>query len=89
MDQSGIEISLQKRLDHLTIFQKVDRGKNRVVNRDYRPIDVTGFCLTCRGAVVKCSSNEAETPMVRYPNDEAIGYTSGGFRGLIRVKISD
>lgn len=53
----------------------------------YQPLKIAPLCLNCHGP------REALDPALqaeldkRYPQDEAVGYTEGDFRGLIRITV--
>jgi len=63
--------------------QRASKGEFRY----YQPLFVNEFCLQCHGA------GEAMTPEVRaalaeaYPEDLAMGYEAGDFRGVVRVSL--
>ncbi|WP_028950569.1 Tll0287-like domain-containing protein [Sulfurihydrogenibium subterraneum] len=62
-----------------------DNGK--VVYRYYKPLKVEGVCLTCHGDPNLMDKKLVERIKTLYPNDKAVGYKEGDFRGLVRVSI--
>lgn len=61
-------------------FDKVSENEFRY----YKPLKVATMCLTCHGQPAKDLST---TIKAKYPNDKALGYKEGDFRGLIRVSV--
>ncbi len=65
-------------------IQTVKEG-SKLYYRYYKPLKVGSLCLTCHGQGID--------PMLkkiikeRYPQDKAMGYKLGDFRGVIRVSI--
>ena len=65
-------------------IQTVKEG-SKLYYRYYKPLKVGSLCLTCHGQGID--------PMLkkiikeRYPQDRAMGYKLGDFRGVIRVSI--
>lgn len=57
--------------------------------RYYAPIKVAPLCLSCHGESATLPPAVQELLRERYPRDEATGYQSGDFRGLLRVAIPD
>ena len=66
--------------DHL-----VDTGDGQY--RYYQPLKIAPLCVNCHGP------RESLDPLLqaeldkRYPQDEAVGYGEGDFRGLIRITV--
>jgi len=54
----------------------------------YEPLVINSLCLNCHGDQGKLDSDLAEVLNELYPEDQALGYKEGDFRGLIRVKLS-
>lgn len=55
--------------------------------RYYEPIMVAELCLKCHGDAAGFDKDVSESLAENYPDDRAIGYDVGDFRGLIRVSI--
>ena len=55
--------------------------------RYYQPLLVGEFCLQCHGTEDRISPEVRDVLASRYPDDHAVGYSAGDFRGLIRVAI--
>jgi hypothetical protein len=55
--------------------------------RFYRALRTAPMCLRCHGSVGEMDPEVREILRERYPDDRAIGYTEGEFRGVIRVQI--
>jgi hypothetical protein len=55
--------------------------------RFYRALRTAPMCLRCHGSVAELDPEVREILRERYPDDRAIGYTEGEFRGVIRVQI--
>jgi hypothetical protein len=56
--------------------------------RYYRPLVTNEMCVRCHGPVESLMPEVAAVLAERYPQDQAIGYAPGDFRGLIRVRIA-
>jgi hypothetical protein len=59
----------------------------KVMYRYYKPLKVEGVCLTCHGDPNLMDKKLLEKIRTFYPNDKAIGYKEGDFRGVVRVTI--
>jgi len=59
----------------------------KVVYRYYKPLKVEGVCLTCHGDPNLMDKKLLEKIKTLYPNDKAVGYKEGDFRGVVRVTI--
>jgi hypothetical protein len=55
--------------------------------RVYKPVAALGQCLACHGPADDLSADVRAELKRRYPNDAAVGYQQGEWRGLIRVSI--
>ncbi len=67
--------------------QKVKVG-DKLVYRYYFPLKVLKLCLTCHGTPGKDIKPEVyEAIKKKYPEDKAVGYKEGDFRGVVRVEI--
>jgi len=56
-------------------------------SRYYEPMYVVGMCLVCHGDTAKMSEAVKSELAKKYPNDKAVGYNAGDFRGLIVVEL--
>jgi hypothetical protein len=78
----------------LNMMEETDRKKHPVVKKlsethyqVYKPIRIKDKCLTCHGDNTTIN-NEAYKEIAKiYPNDKAIGYKKGEFRGAFLVDI--
>ncbi|MGC8942127.1 MAG: Tll0287-like domain-containing protein [Sulfurihydrogenibium sp.] len=59
----------------------------KVMYRYYKPLKVEGVCLTCHGDPNLMDKKLLEKIRALYPNDKAVGYKDGDFRGVVRVTI--
>ncbi len=57
--------------------------------RYYKPLKMNSLCLTCHGDSKNMNPEIVAELTKLYPNDKAIGYAEGDFRGLIRVEINE
>jgi hypothetical protein len=55
--------------------------------RYYKPIVVQEFCLNCHGDPETFPAELRQVLNERYPNDNAVNYQEGDFRGVIRVSV--
>jgi len=58
-------------------------------HRYYKPLPVGGLCLTCHGDLDQIDPAVQEVIAEKYPDDLAVGYKEGDFRGVVRVSIPD
>lgn len=63
--------------------QQVDEEEVRY----YRPLRTGGMCLNCHGDPDAMEPEVVRILEERYPEDRAVGYEVGEFRGLIRVTV--
>ena len=68
-------------------IQKVKEEDGKVYYRYYKPLKVKAVCLTCHGEKKYIDENIYKKIKSIYPNDKAINYKVGDFRGVIRVSI--
>jgi len=67
--------------------QRVKMG-DRIVYRYYFPLKVLKLCLNCHGVPGKDIKPEVYKAIKdKYPEDRAINYKEGDFRGVVRVEI--
>jgi hypothetical protein len=57
------------------------------VFRYYEPLRILPLCLQCHGPREQLQPAVQRVLADRYPQDRAVGYTEGDFRGLIRVTV--
>jgi len=55
--------------------------------RYYQPIVINELCLKCHGELDKLGESVRQSLSENYPQDSAIGYKIGDFRGVVRVSI--
>jgi hypothetical protein len=55
----------------------------------YKPLITKEVCLNCHGAIENMSNEVYSIVKELYPNDKAIGYKAGEFRGLISIKFPE
>ncbi len=65
----------------------VGEGADREL-RYLRPILIQSRCLACHGDPSTFSPDLQELLARRYPQDQAVGYVDGAFRGAISVRVS-
>ena len=65
--------------------EETDAEGSLLASRYYLPIRVMGQCIGCHGTAV---SEEMKTFLnEKYPEDKALGYRPGDFRGFVKVRI--
>lgn len=55
--------------------------------RYYQPIIINELCLNCHGEPDKIAEGVRHSLSENYPQDSAVGYRIGDFRGVIRISI--
>jgi hypothetical protein len=55
----------------------------------YKPLMINALCLKCHGTDEFVKSETLALIQKHYPEDKAMGYQEGDFRGLIRIKFPD
>ncbi|MDX2443592.1 MAG: DUF3365 domain-containing protein [Bacteroidales bacterium] len=53
----------------------------------YRPLIMNGLCIQCHGNQGNMNTELVSVLHDKYPEDKALNYKEGDFRGLIRVKV--
>jgi hypothetical protein len=53
----------------------------------YRPLVMSGLCVQCHGKQDDMNPELVSVLHEKYPEDKALNYNEGDFRGLIRVKV--
>lgn len=54
-----------------------------------RPLIVQNLCLQCHGSPDRMDPSVVSSLLENYPEDRAVGYAEGDFRGIIRVSIPE
>lgn len=67
-------------------IQKIEKGKETYYNY-YKPMKVKAICLNCHGSDKKINPETLQEIKKLYPDDKAVDYKEGDFRGLIRISI--
>lgn len=77
--------------DKLTEEGKLPEYYIQLVNhneyRYYKPLVVADWCLQCHGDPTQFDPAVQQKLSELYPNDKAVGYAEGDFRGVVRVSI--
>ena len=55
--------------------------------RVYKPLFIEGMCLKCHGDILNMDRQLVSAIKEKYPNDEAVGYQQGEFRGVIVADV--
>jgi len=71
------------------LVQRIDGPGGKPEWRVYRPVGVAPPCVTCHGPRESLSPELLARLAERYPQDQATGYATGQWRGLIRVSVGD
>jgi hypothetical protein len=64
-------------------------GEKKTTFYYYRPLEINELCLGCHGNPQAMDQNLVSKLQELYPDDKAVGYEEGDFRGVIRVKIPE
>lgn len=78
---------LSKRGELAQEYYKIVEENGAKYLRYFRPLIVQPMCLNCHGKEESLKKEIREFLKERYPNDKAVGYQAGDFRGVISVKI--
>ncbi len=70
------------------MVQRVSHADGSKEWRIYRPVAVLAQCVTCHGPEDKIAEDVRAELKALYPDDKAIGYAAGEWRGLIRVTVA-
>lgn len=84
-----VEKDLQNGKLPKVLVQRIDRPGGKPEWRVYRPVGVAPQCVTCHGPRESLSPELLARLTERYPQDQATGYATGQWRGLIRVSVGD
>ncbi len=68
-------------------IQKVKEEDGKYYYRYYKPLVVKPLCLICHGDPEKMDPELYRKIKEKYPEDKAVGYKVGDFRGVVRVSI--
>ncbi len=88
------ELEILKKLDKMNkdgklpkeYFELVKEGERKYL-RYFSPIVIQPMCLPCHGEEKLLSDEIKSFLKRRYPEDKAIGYREGDFRGAVSIKI--
>ena len=69
------------------LVQKVTRPGAPAEWRVYRPLGVIKQCLACHGSAEALAPGVQDALRIFYPQDHAVDYQEGDWRGLMRVTI--
>lgn len=88
------ELTILKNLDGLNKEGKLKEEYYEVVEengerylRYFKPLIVQPMCLNCHGTEEFLKKEIKEFLKEKYPDDKAIGYKAGDFRGAVSVKV--
>ncbi len=68
------------------VIQKIVQG-DTVKFRYYKPLEIAPLCVNCHGEPEYLSRELKARLKTLYPEDRAVGYKVGDFRGVIRVEM--
>ena len=71
------------------LVQKVAYPGQAAEWRVYRPLATPGQCLVCHGSKEELGAGVADNLKTFFPADQAVDYTPGSWRGLLRVSIAE
>ena len=84
-----VDKDLQNGVLPKVLVQRVERLGEKPEWRVYRPIGVAQQCVTCHGPRESLAPDLLARLNERYPTDQATGYATGQWRGLLRVTVAD
>lgn len=91
IERQALQIYLEAASRHeplpVDLLQKVVT-EGKTTYRYYQPIRVAALCLSCHGDPALLSPEVKATLRERYPEDQALGYKDGDFRGLVVVGLT-
>lgn len=91
VERQALQIYLEAEARHESLppdlLQKVVT-EGKTTYRYYQPIRVAALCLSCHGDPATLSSGVKTLLRERYPQDQAVGYKDGDFRGLVVVGVT-
>ena len=62
---------------------------NKIYYNYYKKLTVVGICLKCHGNIKRMDKKLIKKLKELYPNDKAVNYKAGDFRGVIEVSIPE
>ena len=71
------------------LVQKIENPGGATEWRVYRPLVVRPNCLPCHGPSGQMSAELRTALKTRYPDDQAVDFAVGEWRGLLRVTVAD
>ncbi len=71
------------------LIQRVEGAGETAHWRVYKPVAVIAQCLACHGDPADQSAALRAKLQAHYPDDQAVGYNQGDWRGVIRVSVAD
>ena len=71
------------------LVQKLGTPDGAATYRVYKPIGLTSNCLVCHGDPADQSPKLRARLKAIYPDDQATGYRSHGWRGVVRVNVAE
>jgi len=71
------------------LVQRVEPAAGNPEWRVYKPVAVMPQCLACHGDPAGQPAGLRAKLTELYPEDQAVGYNTGDWRGLIRVTVAD
>lgn len=71
------------------LIQKIEAPGQPVEWRVYRPLAVLKDCIDCHGPKRSIAPDVLATLSKLYPDDKAVDYPAGAWRGVIRVSLAD
>ncbi len=90
-ERQALQIYLEAESRHESLppdlLQKVV-SEGKTTYRYYQPIRVAALCLSCHGDPASLSPDVRAVLRERYPQDRAVGYKDGDFRGLVVVGLT-
>ncbi len=69
-------------------IQKI-KINNKIYYNYYKKLTVVGICLKCHGNIKRMNKRLIKKLKELYPNDKAVNYKAGDFRGVIEVSIPE
>ena len=69
------------------LLQKVAKPGQPVEWRIYQPLGVSAQCMVCHGASDSIDADVKAALQTHYPDDKAVDYKQGAWRGLFQVSV--
>ncbi len=67
-------------------IQKI-KTEDKVYYYYYKPLKVGALCLNCHGDPESMDPSLVNMLIEKYPEDKAVNYSEGDFRGLVSIKV--